>query len=89
MLRRTALNPMAHLICAGHSRLELADILVTFRKAGVENLMALAGDAPDDPSLPAGELASRDGAGRAGTSHRRFLRRGQPRTLAATRLPPT
>jgi methylenetetrahydrofolate reductase (NADPH) len=44
MLRLTTLNPMAHLTCAGHSRLELADILVNFRKAGIENLMALAGD---------------------------------------------
>jgi methylenetetrahydrofolate reductase (NADPH) len=57
MLRLTALNPMAHLTCSGHSRLELADILVSFRKAGVENLMALAGDALTDPSLPPGELA--------------------------------
>jgi methylenetetrahydrofolate reductase (NADPH) len=46
MLRVTALNPMAHLVCAGHSRLELADILVSFRKAGIENLMALGGDPP-------------------------------------------
>lgn len=44
MLRLTNLNPMAHLTCSGHSRLELADILVTLRKAGVENLMALGGD---------------------------------------------
>ncbi|HLH47670.1 MAG TPA: methylenetetrahydrofolate reductase [Acidimicrobiales bacterium] len=46
MLRTTTLTPMAHLICAGHSRLELADILVQLRKAGVENLMALGGDPP-------------------------------------------
>jgi methylenetetrahydrofolate reductase (NADPH) len=57
MLRLTALNPMAHLTCSGHTRLELADILVAFRKAGIENLMALAGDPPSDPSLPPGELA--------------------------------
>ena len=44
MLRTTTLNPMAHLTCVGHSRLELAEILVDFRKAGVENLMALGGD---------------------------------------------
>jgi methylenetetrahydrofolate reductase (NADPH) len=56
MLRLTSLHPMAHLTCSGHTRLELADILVGFRKAGIENLMALAGDAPTDPSLPAGEL---------------------------------
>lgn len=56
MLRLTTLNPMAHLTCSGHSRLELADILVNFRKLGIENLMALAGDPPADPSADAGEL---------------------------------
>jgi methylenetetrahydrofolate reductase (NADH) len=57
MLRLTSLHPMAHLTCTGHTRLELADILVSFRKAGVENLMALAGDAPTDPEVSAGELS--------------------------------
>jgi len=57
MLHTTSLNPMAHLICVAHSRLELADILVTLRKAGVENLMALGGDPPTDPAAGAGELA--------------------------------
>jgi methylenetetrahydrofolate reductase (NADPH) len=56
MLRATTLTPMAHLVCAGHTRLELADILVSLRKAGVENLMALGGDPPADPTAPAGEL---------------------------------
>jgi methylenetetrahydrofolate reductase (NADPH) len=56
MIKLTNLNPMAHLICAGHSRLELADILVGLRKAGVENLMALAGDPPTGPSPERGEL---------------------------------
>ena len=57
MLHTTSLNPMAHLICVAHSRLELADILVTLRKAGVENLMALGGDPPADPDGGPGELA--------------------------------
>ena len=52
----TSLTPMAHLICAGHSRLELADILVDLGKAGVENLMALGGDPPTDPDALPGEL---------------------------------
>ena len=56
MLRTTTLTPMAHLICAAHSRLELAEILVELRKAGVENLMALGGDPPTDPDATAGEL---------------------------------
>src|SRR6266852_3898991 len=33
MLRTTTLTPMAHLICVAHTRLELAEILVEFRKA--------------------------------------------------------
>ena len=57
MLRATTLNPMAHLICVAHTRLELAEILVDFRKAGVENLMALGGDPPTDPDAVEGELA--------------------------------
>lgn len=57
MLHTTRLNPMAHLICVAHSRLELADILVSLRKAGIENLMALGGDPPEDPTAAAGELA--------------------------------
>jgi methylenetetrahydrofolate reductase (NADPH) len=57
LLRTTTLTPMAHLICVAHSRLELADILVELRKAGVENLMALGGDPPVDPAAAVGELA--------------------------------
>jgi methylenetetrahydrofolate reductase (NADPH) len=56
MLRTTTLLPMAHLICVAHTRLELADILVAYRKAGVENLMALGGDPPTDPGDGPGEL---------------------------------
>ena len=56
MLRTTTLTPMAHLICVAHTRLELAEILVDFRKAGVENLMALGGDPPTDPGCRRGEL---------------------------------
>ena len=57
MLHTTSLNPMAHLICVAHTRLELAETLVAYRKAGIENLMALGGDHPTDPDAPRGELA--------------------------------
>ncbi len=56
MLRTTTLVPMAHLICVAHTRLELAEILVAYRGAGVENLMALGGDPPTDPTDGLGEL---------------------------------
>ncbi len=56
MLRTTTLVPMAHLICVAHTRLELAEILVAYRMAGVENLMALGGDPPADGEGP-GELS--------------------------------
>jgi methylenetetrahydrofolate reductase (NADPH) len=57
ILRTTTITPMAHLICVAHSRLELAEILVELRKGGIENLMALGGDPPSDPSAGPGELA--------------------------------
>src|SRR5580700_7775203 len=46
MRQTTSLTPMAHLVCVEHTRLELAEVLVAFRRAGVENLLALGGDPP-------------------------------------------
>ena len=76
MLHTTSLNPMAHLICVAHSRLELAEILVALRKAGVENLMALGGDPPRGPDARAPVSSPRRRAGGAGPRHRRLLHRG-------------
>ena len=56
ILRTTTITPMAHLICVAHTRLELAEILVSYRRAGIENLMALGGDPPTDPEAGPGEL---------------------------------
>ncbi|MGH9030366.1 MAG: methylenetetrahydrofolate reductase [Acidimicrobiales bacterium] len=56
ILKTTTLLPMAHLVCVAHTRLELAEILVSFRRVGVENLMALGGDPPTDPGAGPGEL---------------------------------
>jgi methylenetetrahydrofolate reductase (NADPH) len=50
MLHTTSLTPMAHLVCVAHTRLELAEILVSFRRSGVENVLALGGD-PAPPGV--------------------------------------
>jgi methylenetetrahydrofolate reductase (NADPH) len=57
MLHTSTLVPMAHLVCVAHSRLELAEILVSLRRAGVDNVLALGGDPAADPDAPPRELA--------------------------------
>lgn len=47
---------MAHLICVGHSRVEMRSILENYLASGVVNVMALGGDIPDDPGLVASEF---------------------------------
>ncbi len=39
---------MAHVICVGHTRAEMRDLLKNYSDAGVVNIMALGGDRPDD-----------------------------------------
>ncbi len=48
--KETAITPMAHLTCQGHVRSEITEILDNYRAAGVENILALGGDAPLDPA---------------------------------------
>jgi methylenetetrahydrofolate reductase (NADPH) len=55
ILRRSSMTPMAHLTCVGHSRAELVDILQGYRRAGVENVLALRGDAPAGAPRPEGD----------------------------------
>jgi methylenetetrahydrofolate reductase (NADPH) len=47
--RRGQITAMAHLICVGHTRDEMGTILANYVDAGVENVMALGGDVPEDP----------------------------------------
>ncbi len=48
--RETSISPMAHLTCQGHTTAEIRHILDNYRAAGIENVLALGGDAPVDPA---------------------------------------
>ena len=48
--RETGITPMAHLTCQGHRRDEIASVLADYHDAGIENILALAGDPPKDPA---------------------------------------
>ena len=53
--KETDVEPMAHLTCVGHTRTDVAGLLVDYRRMGVENILALGGDLPADGSAPAGD----------------------------------
>jgi methylenetetrahydrofolate reductase (NADPH) len=55
MRKETTLEPMAHLTCRGHTRDEVAALLVEYRRIGVENILALGGDPPADGRTEAGD----------------------------------
>jgi methylenetetrahydrofolate reductase (NADPH) len=50
------LPAMAHLICAAHRESELREILKEYAAGGVENLMALGGDPPEDGGASPGDF---------------------------------
>jgi methylenetetrahydrofolate reductase (NADPH) len=52
--RQTAIAPMAHLTCQGHSRQDINDILTDYRAEAVENILALGGDPPVESDVPTG-----------------------------------
>lgn len=52
MRQSTDLVPMAHLTCVGHTRTEVAGLLVDHRRNGVENILALGGDLPANGIVP-------------------------------------
>ncbi len=43
----TTLEPMAHLTCVGSTKEDLATLLGQYKAAGIENILALRGDAPE------------------------------------------
>jgi methylenetetrahydrofolate reductase (NADPH) len=48
---------MAHMTCVGHTQDQVKQLLDQYAEAGVENLLALAGDPPADGSDPGGDFA--------------------------------
>ena len=46
--RDTSMTPMPHLTCVAHTRAEVVDIVTGYRDSGLENILALGGDAPVD-----------------------------------------
>lgn len=48
--KETNVPPMPHLTCVGHTQREITDILATYAEAGIENVLALAGDPPKNPA---------------------------------------
>lgn len=50
------ITAMAHLICVGHTRSEMQVILENYLESGVQNVMALGGDVPDDPDQNVSEF---------------------------------
>ncbi|MDH4146802.1 MAG: methylenetetrahydrofolate reductase [Acidimicrobiia bacterium] len=47
---------MAHLTCVGRSRAEIRELLADYAANGVVNLLALAGDPPEDGTDPGGDF---------------------------------
>ena len=54
--REQSFPAMPHLTCVGHTRAELTELLHAYRDNGVENILALAGDPPEDGSDCGGDF---------------------------------
>ena len=53
---QTALDPVPHLTCVGHTKAEVQEILGRYAAAGVSNILALRGDPPKGGAPAAGDF---------------------------------
>ncbi len=57
-IQETGITPLAHLTCLSSSKTEVRAIIEEMKKRGIENVLALRGDRPKDPSIvPPGDYA--------------------------------
>ncbi|NJM84223.1 MAG: hypothetical protein HC844_18845 [Tabrizicola sp.] len=57
LTRQTRMNAIPHLTCIGHSEREMVEMLETYAKAGVANILALRGDPPKNArDFPKGDF---------------------------------
>ena len=54
--RERSTSAMAHLTCVGHTVDQIDEMLDIYADAGVENILALAGDPPKGPDAPVGDF---------------------------------
>jgi methylenetetrahydrofolate reductase (NADPH) len=54
--RDAGITAMAHLTCIAHTREQLVSLLEEYRAAGIDNILALAGDPPTDDAVYPHEL---------------------------------
>jgi methylenetetrahydrofolate reductase (NADPH) len=54
--RDAGITAMAHLTCIAHERADLVSLLEQYQAAGIENILALAGDPPADPGIDTGDV---------------------------------
>ncbi len=58
-IQETGITPLAHLTCLSSSKTEVRAIIEEMKKRGIENVLALRGDRPKDPSfVPPGDYAN-------------------------------
>ena len=78
---------MPHLTCVGQTRDDLLVLLEQYRDAGIENVLALAGDPPPDGSDPGGDFTYATELIELARSVRRLLRSASPLSRAPPSLP--